>query len=955
MIVVPLAALAQQGTSEIRGRVRDAQGAAVPGAVVTVRNQDTGMYRETTSQNDGAYFVTSVVPGRYEVMAQLQGFKKFRRGDLLLEVGKTVTADIALEVGSLEESVDVTAESPLVDVTSKEVGGNISRELVELPSINRNFIGFIGLLPGVVPNISSDTVGSDSININGMDSRNNNYLLDGANNYDDFNGGRSGTQARTPLESIQEFQVILQQFDAEFGRSTGAIINAVTRQGSNSFHGSAFGYFQDASLTQKSYFSRTRNLPKPDTRNQQFGGTLGGPVVRDKAHFFASVERIIGDRGFVIVIPTRPDLNWSTTTKDRILNTLVRFDHQISARHTWGVRWLRDDQPSTNQITGTRTPSAVDQENDVDQTVVGTLTSALSDRSVNTLRVSFTQEDVTFGNPGYFDNGGRQDQLPVTLVYQSFTDQQSARASARINNAYQIEETFSRFLPDKSGDHDIKLGVHYQHSTVQNFNAGNLNGTFTFGRNDMPFNPADPRTYPDRFSIRVGGPQDYTQKVQFVAAFAQDKWKVNSRLTLSLGVRYDVEVFDIPEDENPRFSGRGGYPVDKNNVAPRLGFAYDVGGGRAVVRGGYGMFYDRSALELFTGFYTGGLFSNSFTANFPLTAADAGPRNGRMPTDPTLVNGPFLTPALRAYVNSIYPPGTRLRNTGGVSLDNPERRTPYTHQATLGFEKQLGRDFSVSADYVHVASRAMLMTQDLNKGTRPNTAVTTPVVRPDPGFQAINTPVNVGRMDHDGLNVQLEKRLSKGYSFRASYGLGYARGNTSAVGIPGIDRQVGQDLNLDKNEGPTNNDRRHNFVLSGTAEVPYTRGLTLSGVARYLSGTGFTLVNNDIDADRNGTQFDPIAAGRYQGNGRDPYEVQFDGGRNGARGPNFFQIDARVGYRARLAGKRLDVFADVFNVANRANFATPSGNQASPNFLLFTALTSRTAPRTFQLGARLQF
>ena len=163
-------------------------------------------------------------------------------------------------MGSLEEVVAVTAESPIVDITSKEVGGTVTaRELVELPSVNRNFVGFVGLLPGIIPSISTESFGSDSITVNGQDPRNNNYMLDGANNNDDVIGQRAGTQARTPIEAVAEFQVITNQFDAEFGRTAGAIVNAVTKQGSNAFRGSGFLFGQDASLTAKDYFAKKNN------------------------------------------------------------------------------------------------------------------------------------------------------------------------------------------------------------------------------------------------------------------------------------------------------------------------------------------------------------------------------------------------------------------------------------------------------------------------------------------------------------------------------------------------------------------------------------------------------------------------------------------------------------------------------------------------------------------------
>src|SRR3954466_5294951 len=242
-LLIAMSASAQQGTTELRGRVIDPQGAVLPGVTVVVRNQETGMVRDTVSGQDGTFIASGLVPGPYQLSAELQGFKKFERKDLRLEVGKTSSIDVSMSVGTIEETVTVTSESPLVDVTSKEIGGNITSEtLVKLPSVNGNFVGFVGLLPGIIPSISTESFGSDSVSVNGQDPRNNNYMLDGGNNNDDVIGQRAGTQARTPIEAIQEFQVITGQYDAQYGRTSGAVVNAVTKSGTNNFKGVAFGF-----------------------------------------------------------------------------------------------------------------------------------------------------------------------------------------------------------------------------------------------------------------------------------------------------------------------------------------------------------------------------------------------------------------------------------------------------------------------------------------------------------------------------------------------------------------------------------------------------------------------------------------------------------------------------------------------------------------------------------------
>ena len=965
---------AQQGTTEVRGRVVDPQGALLPGVTVTVRNQDTGMFRESISGADGTFFVSGMVPGRYEVAAELQGFKKFVRQDLVLELGKTTTLEVPLEVGQLSETVNVSAESPLIDVTSKEVGGNItSRELVELPSINGNFVGFVGLLPGIVPTISTESFGSDSIAVNGQDPRNNNYMLDGGNNNDDVIGQRAGTQARTPIEAIQEFQVITNQFDAEFGRTTGAVINAVTKSGTNIWHGSVFENFQDADMTAKDYFAKKNESAKPDTQYQRMGGTVGGPIVRDKAHFFFSLERFIIDEGVTINIPTRPQYNTTTTEKTRVWNTVIRGDHQLNANNTWGVRWLREDSPQYNQIIDNVTLDASREESDVDQTVVGSLNTVLSNTKVNTLRLAWTRENVAFANPCFNSNGRDMTRCEPTLQFQTYTTQQDNTAQSRINDAVQLDSTFSWFKPGMRGDHDIKLGAQYEYVGANNINQGNLNGTFGFGRSDGPFNASDPFTYPELLTIRVGGESRFFEKAHYVSLFAQDKWRLNPRLTLSLGLRYDLEVIPIPETDNP-ITGEGNYPVDKNNIQPRVGFTYDIGGrGQRVVRGGYGRFFDKTHFELIGGLFTGTPYTSSFTRTFPLNSFDPGPRQGQMPTDPMLVNGPVLN---RELLDTLFVPGTLLRNTG-ASWDSPDRIVPRTDQLSIGYQHQLGARVSVSADYVHAFGRDMLMSLQLNPTLRATTAVTSPNVRQGseiltaataqlqqeygPGFApftgSVTLPVNVGETDYDALMLQLDKRFSENYSARVSYTLAHSRGNTSGAGVVASGFQVLDDMHLELNEGPTNFDQRHNFVVSGTAVVPRTGGLNFSWVVRALSGTPFSLTNGNIDPDRNGTIAEPLAAGDYSGVGDDGYSVKgYKAERNGAFGPGFLQADLRAGYRFNLGGsRRLNAFVDFFNMTNRVNFANPSGNQANPTFLVLTSYSTSYTPRKIQLGARFEF
>src|SRR5262245_1012178 len=245
--------LSQQGTSEISGRVTDETGAVLPGVAIVVTNEATGQFRETITGEEGTYLASQLVPGRYKVVAKLTGFRTMERNDLLLQVGTTLTINLALGVGVVEETITVTGQAPLIDTTSARVGGNIgTEELAETPATHRNYFAIVSMLPGVVFT-PSNQMGNDTIVAAGQTSQNNNVSVDGGYNADDALGTSAGAQVRTPLEAIQEFQVMTSMYDAEFGRASGAIVNAVTKAGTNQFKGVVFGSFVSNRLTAKDF------------------------------------------------------------------------------------------------------------------------------------------------------------------------------------------------------------------------------------------------------------------------------------------------------------------------------------------------------------------------------------------------------------------------------------------------------------------------------------------------------------------------------------------------------------------------------------------------------------------------------------------------------------------------------------------------------------------------------
>lgn len=959
-------ALAQQGTADLRGRVVDQQGAAMPGVALVVTNQDNGQFRETASGADGAFLLSGMVPGTYEVRGELAGFKTYRTRDVRLEVGRSTVLEVRLELGAIEESVTVTGEAPLVDVTSKAIGGNVSaKEFVDLPSFNRNFTGYLALVPGVVSSVSATTFGADSISVAGQNVRNVNYTMDGSNNNDAFNGGNGGSQARVPVEAVQEFQLLTSQFDAEFGMASGGVVNSVSKQGTNQFRGSAFMFYQDENLTTRDYFAREGDLEKPQTQQQQWGGTLGGPIVKNRMHFFGSLERIVLDGGVTTQIPSRPDLERTDFEKTRVWNTFLRADHQMNANHTWGVRWLRETSPQPVQINAeNHTPARYEAETDVDWTVVGNLSSIFGSNKVNTFRVSAVKEDVFFGNPLFNESKDQKSLLP-TLNFLNFSDQQSPRANRRLDIAYGADNIFAWFLPNRlGGDHDMKFGISYLYSSLRTQDFGNMNGTFTFAT-DLPFDPANPRTYPERLSIRVGNPLDFLMKGHFIGGFVQDKYRPSQRLTISAGLRYDVEIVRTPNQRNPLFDGGAGssdFPIDANNFAPRLGFTYALDGqSRSVVRGGFGVFYQRTAFTFLTPMFSAGRFSDSFVVQYPLNNADPGPRAGTLPATPELAGGPVVN---HAIFDGRFPPGTLNRNVGTVRLDNPDRENAWSRQYSVGYERQFGQTLGIGVDFIRSEQRAQYVLKDLNPGLRDTTTATSTLRRLYPLVGAVgefaarvDTLVNAGEINYNTVQVSVTQRARGGFSGRASYAYSRGRGNVATGQADTANSQILDDLNLDNDQGPTNVDRPHIFSLAGSYDVPRTKGLRVSAVFQARSGTPFTLVDTTFDLDRNGlTANEYLPAGTYRGNGQYAYEVDYKGGRNGGRGPGYASLDVRAGYVFRFPGGRtLNVFVDAFNATNEPNFANPPGDRrATATFLNLNSLVNGVA-RTFQLNARLGF
>lgn len=979
---------AQQARSGLSGVVVDPDGLPLPGVTVTVLNVATGITRQTTTATTGRFVFNSLQPGTYTVTFELASFKILRREGVDLRVGQEVSLTTALELGGVEETLTVTAETPMVELKSKELGGTVtSDDFSKLPTQNRSFVMFAAYLPGVVPDPSTESTASDSLYVNGQDDNNNAFYVDGANNDDDVIGARAGAQTRTAIEAIQEFQILTSQFDAEFGRTQGGVLNAITKSGTNDVHGVGFFYFQDSDINSKNIFTKRAGLDNPDTHVNLVGGVVGGPIVRDRAHFFVSYERITPNEGVTNTFETRPELNFSTSEDTLLRNYILKGDVQVAANHKLSTRILREYSPQFNQIIGSGSAQAAlearREEDDTDTNFITSFESLIGERGFNNLRFSITREDVSFANPG-FNNGGQtfeaQRSLSVSQLRPGVLEGASEVAQSRVNQSYQLDETFSIFVPDWSGDHNMKLGVNYSHRTETFNNFGTANGQFTFDT-DQVWNPADLETYPEFFETRVGGPSgdpaDPIPSNDTYGVFYQDDWSLTERLTLNLGVRWDKEEIT----------------KDNNNIGPRLGVVYDpFGEGRTVVRAGYGRFYERLQLGdnvSWSGFFQDAVLLNGgvFT-RFPDSGSDKEFFFNLAQANGITDLNAFRDLMIGRLESSV---GGPLLNTQ-PTVDNPNRVAPHIDTFSVGVQHEIMENLSFGADFVHTKNNDIRVAVDLNpfsaeKGGRPNISILNG--QRLEGMGQILSSVNAGESTYKALQLSLQRRFRDSavgrYSARVSYTYADQSGNFRAgLGAGGdaiteslrfqvrtesgynfdAGEFIGEPLQLNLDD-PRNVDRPspwhrdHNFVAGWSWLLPKTsvrasnEGLYFTGSVRYMSGNRYTLEQFDR-GDNNQRLVAP--SGHYTANidSDIALETEFDGKQDGAKLPDFARLDFSFRYGFEVHRDWVVTFiADIFNVTDRVNWSNAGSTFiTSSAFLIPTGVFQ---PREYQFGVRFTF
>jgi len=963
-------AFAQQTSGNITGRVLDDQEAAIPGVSVTATNTATGFVRTDVSDAEGIYRLNSLPVGTYDVVAELQGFTRVEQKGLVVNVGQTIDTNISLKVAQIAETVTVTGESPLISTTASEVGQVVDVTRIEnLPLNGRQFANLAATVPGVGLGFHSDPTKSTqySPQINGGNGRNVNYQIDGGDNNDDTVGG---LLQLFPLEAIQEFNFITQRFKAEYGRSNGGVLNVVTKGGTNDFHGSWFTLLRDTSMNAVSFSEKINSLDKQDYRRYQFGGSFGGPIVQNKAHFFAAVERTQQDtKQAVNTLGLFPSL-------DGVLDTPYR-ENLFTAKATTNVNPAQYLSVRYGRNTNTQ-PYGAGLRN----APTSWSTSENSFNSINANHNWVVGQSML--NEFIFQYADFRNNIPLSSTDPYLLFPNSVNAGANPNTPqtteqkkYQFRDDFSWTMSGMGGlAHDFKAGVNWIHEPhlFITFNGGS-SPQLTMASNDI--------NGPVQLVTFNGGAADVNIPVDLYALYLQDDWRVNDRLTLNLGVRWDyVSGIVLDQSRNPNFqvfqnAGRAGRfngvfgglledfgkdpQDDKNNIQPRVGFAYDLrGDGRDVVRGGWGIYYDFG--------YT--------NANALFPALDAGGGHG---TVFSVQNSAGIRKADGTFYRASDPVSTIAHlNEANTSVApllgqvlSPRLQQPYTYQTNIGWAHQLNASTAVTADFVRVQGRDLNFrfrpNQRLNGGARYLADLTL-----NPASQAIRTAISAGEGEYAAGIFSVRRRMTNGLDFTASYTLSTA---TSIIGSANdeLDANLIQDVRdpfADVQDAPsTRTDARHRFSASAVIQAKW--GIQIAPIFSYRSALP-THSFEGIDTNLDGNTVDITSrAFKYTGINEDTGVATFEEigaceTVNCSRRAPFSQLNLRLSKVFSLPGTvKLEAIGEVFNVFNAINPSIPlttrrlSATGASlSSFMQPTAFAGdfqQPEQRVGQIGFRLTF
>jgi outer membrane receptor protein involved in Fe transport len=926
-------AQSQATTGNIEGRVVDSNGAAVANVTVTAKNKDTGAEKNAQSKDEGNFVLPLLPPGNYTVTtAAGQGFGAATYENVRVTVGAQNTLEIVLSAGGSVNVVDVSAEGQGVETTRTSISSTVEeRRVINLPTNGRNFLDFVTLTPGIV----RDPTRSGDLAVGGQKGTLNSLQIDGTSSDNTFFGQSSGRvgSGRAPsqfsIDTVKEFQVNQNGFSAEFGRAAGAVINVVTKSGTNRFTGSGFFFFRDESLNARNPNLVAANRPRPAGQINQFGGTFGGPIRRDRIFFFAAYEGQRSDLPNPVVVRSLPFAPASVQTLlgprtasydiNRQQDTfLIKTDFNINDRNQLWVRFNQQNFVGTN-LENSGTLSAEEHtgnSNVKTSTVSSSLTSTLSPVWFNEFRFQFSRDR----EPGLANSDD-----PETSVTASAGGINDGTFNFGRNNFSPRETTITRyqFVNNQTyiaGNHTVKYGADLLFDRIFNFFPGLFGSAYTFTSYANLANRI-PSRYRQSFAgagTTGGTTEPNSSEYGF---FVQDDWRARPKLTFNLGLRYDYQTIAEPPIQNPNPAllaagfNTGFQPKDKNNLAPRLGFSYAFDE-KTVVRGGYGMFYARTpAILTGTAHSQNGIQVVAIDINCTVTPA-------LCPTYPNVFASP-PTGATLAPIN--------------LYLFDQNYKQPFTHQARLQFEREIFANTTVSVQYTLFRGNDLTRTRNANLAapvaiTVPifnGTAATgetltiqrSPATRPIPTFQRISLFESTANSFYQGLTFELNRRFANRLQFNASYTLSKAKDDkpdqTSVVVGGGDDAKIAQNqFDLSGEYGRSDLDVRHRFIFSPVYETGAFSYSENKIVRALLSDYIFT----GIFTAQSGIAYSAAVSGDPNNDGNTANDLAPGTRRNEFSTAATYQVDMRVGRALRFGERfRLTLFAEGFNIFNRSN------------------------------------
>lgn len=957
---------AEIGGATVGGTVSDPSGASVPGAKVTLSSPDTGFTRAVETTGAGLFSFGRVPVGRYELTVEANGFKTGKRQNLTLTVGAVLDLDFKLEIGAASETVSVTAEVPVVESTRSQTSTTVNEKAIrDLPINGRNFLDFALLTPG----ITRDPRGGD-LSFGGQRGTANSLLVDGGDSNNLFFGqssGRAGT--RNPYsfsqDAVQEFQVNTSGYTAETGRAGGGVINVVTKNGTNDFHGTAFWFFRDRAMNANTFINNSRRIARQPYHFNQFGANLGGPLVKDKVFFFFNYDAQRNKNPnelFLTQAPTADPLSQQGFRElQQFLTPYTRnFDNNL---YTGRVDW----NLTSTQNLNVRYNAHRFQGKNLENAGANSAAEHTGNSNVTTDNVAVNYTKV-FGSATVFDAryiflrdnepGQANSTNPEAVILQNnATVMQIGRNnfSPRFTNTRRNQMIAS--VSRVAGRHTFKAGVDFNFERIDNFFPGLFSGSYRF-LSYADFAARRPFSYTQAFAgANTSGPLT-KPNINEYAFYLQDVWRVNQRLTLNYGIRYDLMDSADPAVRNPNAPLLGAgldtarMNLDSNNWGPRFGFAYRLlANEKLVARGGYGVFYARTpAIMTGTAHSQNGIQVQTFELR------------ANLPTYPNVL--------------AAAPTGTVTPN---IYVFAPDYVQPLTQQWSFTLASQILPGTALEVGYLGVRGMHLSRTRDVNlfpaelvNGTL-STGGAVPFfrhpgtggpARPNPAFGRISVFESGADSVYHGMYVQVTKRYARNFQLLGSYTWSKVidtAPNQVAVVVPFDDGLMTQNsLNPNADRGLGDADVRHRFIFSGLWDITYAN--KLGGVGRAILGDWqLSLIANA----QSGRFFTATVAGDPNNNSQTATDRTPWLARNTIEGPGFAAVDARVSKDILLGTERvrLRLIGEAFNLTNRANFNNFNRGQFNFNATSrvftpnapFLQRTGSADPRILQIAARITF